>query len=942
MKWWVAAFLFCTSPLTCKLHHAQCDDLYRQAVAAWEQHNQRLTEYQKSSTTDPGSLLPLLQDSLSLCRRAKDLLDQILEDIRLQSKEKRRYGWRAELRTKCRREQEIIFQEIHAIEGICAFHHVTILCKQAEDIVQEAAQNFETCHLEKGRILGTSECLHRSVVLSDQAAILMDKACASLAPFASQHQNHEIAFKNLLTYRALTAHYQYQAEGVRALYKATQAYELSQRYAAHGSEKAEGSFLRLDNLQERISALESAALDYQNAIQQVREALAYIAPYDFLQKDQDVIQHTMEHYQAIYDKYRNDIALLPHEIAKQKTTLYQQCHSLLKEARSLQERGLKQSSHALYRQAASLLEKLVASSSGTAQQANFAQELREVSKLLSSCQQQINTNALPIPPPSRSKEEQHRKEQFFTHHFLSPTQFLSKTFFQASFPRALPLDGQKQQGDTFQLFTEQFSRFLIQSDQPISSLCLTVYQQEKLIHKEKISLPPRGSLGWDRYLQEGLIFFPETHAKELLGMDLRIQFVRDPSMLCSLLIAHKSSTPGYTIALSLGEDSPPLYTGLFSLPLPWQLCTPLGSSSLRSRASSIIPYDGFSIPTTPLEQEESYPLLDQLILELQKDPMALAAYVHHEIALVDVFLYEESGKLHPHGIQKNPQTTFLEQEGSPLELCELLVYLLRKAGYQAFYALSDTCTLNKDYAERLLFTEFPKEEVHVHYPWVVFLDKGEWISLFPWMKEMDIHEGYDLYSRMPEAYASADRFLRRYLQGDEQIIKHIGPGGDDTVGILFMRFVQETLKDQNLTLHDVGVHRVQRKKQYSSWEEFPRPKVSSSVELFSSLKSLPIQAFGFARISLLSKKNQSVFFQYKMPLPFLGKTPAFFYFNNDKLHFHINNQHLEFPLSPEDHLFEERFSTVQMDPGAPSPRAFCKGGNMSMGVFFLFFIKRTN
>jgi len=34
----------------------------------------------------------------------------------------------------------------------------------------------------------------------------------------------------------------------------------------------------------------------------------------------------------------------------------------------------------------------------------------------------------------------------------------------------------------------------------------------------------------------------------------------------------------------------------------------------------------------------------------------------------------------------------------------------------------------------------------------------------------------------------------KYLKGDQEILKHIGPDGDDTAGVLFVRFVEENLR----------------------------------------------------------------------------------------------------------------------------------------------------
>src|ERR1700722_8183254 len=105
-------------------------------------------------------------------------------------------------------------------------------------------------------------------------------------------------------------------------------------------------------------------------------------------------------------------------------------------------------------------------------------------------------------------------------------------------------------------------------------------------------------------------------------------------------------------------------------------------------------------------------------------------------------------------IHRSAYGTFLEKQGSPWEQCALLIYLLRQAGYTALYAQGESCFLPSTFVEKMLFTQLPEEkETSLNYPWVLFFDGKHWISLFPWMKEMQINEGYDLYGFMPKEYA---------------------------------------------------------------------------------------------------------------------------------------------------------------------------------------------
>lgn len=186
----------------------------------------------------------------------------------------------------------------------------------------------------------------------------------------------------------------------------------------------------------------------------------------------------------------------------------------------------------------------------------------------------------------------------------------------------------------------------------------------------------------------------------------------------------------------------------------------------------------------------------------------------------------------------------------------LLVYLLKHAGYKTQY-IEGLCSLPASLAEQLLFMQFPEEqEILLNYPGVMFSDGQNWYSLFPWMKEIHTIEGRDLYSLMPEEYGNADRWLKRYLCNDENILKHIGPDGNDTVGVLFVRHLEECLRNQGLSLQDVGTQRFIQKKQFNAWDDFPRPVIKGEIQ--PSL-NLPNRVEIFAKIKLTIRSEQNPF-----------------------------------------------------------------------------------
>ncbi len=434
----------------------------------------------------------------------------------------------------------------------------------------------------------------------------------------------------------------------------------------------------------------------------------------------------------------------------------------------------------------------------------------------------------------------------------------------------------------------------MQSDTPISHLLVKVTKKGEVLHEEKIALPLKNTIGWEQYLTtDGLLFIPETKLKALFGIDLRLNFVCDPHCDFSMIIAQKSVYSDYQLSFSLDEAAP-LYTCNLSEPPPWQLgallkpALPNADKPIEKTLPSLI-FDK-NEASKPSNSLVSFPVLDQLVEDLKKDPLLLAQYVYHEIALVDPFLWKAEEVFQAPAIQRNPYMTYLEQAGSPWEQCQLLVYLLRKAGYQANYVMGDLCSLPKTYVEKMLFTKLPEEqqEALLQYPWVVFSNGKELISLFPWMKEIQVNEGYDLYNFMPEEYASADRWILRYLKGDERILKHIGPDGDDTAAVLFSRFVEEEVRKQGLSLADMGIHRIPLKKQFASWRDFPRPKIKGNSQVFSSLENRP-ELFSSVIIKISSHKNPEKSLSQTLRLTCLNcsSVPIWFSYtgqNNHRLH----------------------------------------------------------
>lgn len=501
-----------------------------------------------------------------------------------------------------------------------------------------------------------------------------------------------------------------------------------------------------------------------------------------------------------------------------------------------------------------------------------------------------NPNTQSSPPLSSedlAAREKLRRELFYKSDLrLNPNIFIQGLLQKEPRPFAAPLDSQSGKEDKdFTLYLGQFYRFLVQSDEIPSHLIVQVFEEGKTVYEEKIELPQKKTPAWESYvMKDGMLLVPETKLTTQFGLHLYLTVAPDPSCPFSMVIAQKGTNSKFQFNISLdGGDS--LYKSQFTEPPPWQLreLSKPGFSAIDRAFTKfprkIAPFiKEETLPSDFGQQVERFPKLDQFVEELKKDPLALAQFVYNEINLIDPFLSYDNGMLAAPKIHRTAFSTFLEKQGSAWEQCSLLIYLLRQAGYKAVYAFGGPVSLPKAFVEKMLFTQFPGEEdVLLQYPWVVFFNGEKWISLFPWMKEVQITEGHDLYSLLPKDYASADRWVLRYLKNDKKILDRIGADGDDTAGVLFIRFVEEELKKQGLFLTDVGIHRTLIKKQFSSWEDFPRPLVTKEPTFITKLSSNKAL---FAQVSIrISEKgnpqNQNFFSPF---VAALNNTPYFMRF----------------------------------------------------------------
>ncbi len=692
-----------------------------------------------------------------------------------------------------------------------------------------------------------------------------------------------------------------------AFNRAKALYEKSLEKAEEARSKKETCPTRtLSNAIEVATALQGVAKLYREAETLCQKAITTLtsAP-TYNEANNTVLLQTLGTYKEVASSHEKEATEWPGKVLCQKASLKERLATLSQDSELFEEKGLKRSSYELKQQTLPILETLIQNSEGEEKETleNHLKGLQISIALFEkeADQTRLTETSLSLSPEEFKAREDKRREIFFKSDFvLDGSNFFQAFIHQTLKPAVIALDGPCEKGvNEYGLYLDQFYRFLLETEDPIKTLNVKVYKQGDLVHEENISLPVKGSLAWRSYLlKEGSLFIPETNLEKEFGLKLHLSYISDPKCP-SLLLSQKASDPQYYFTFSLGAEAP-LYTCHLLAPPPWQLDA---LRRPRMQTPNRIPYKNthFYTSASNIEAgknlEENYPLLNEFIRSLKKDPLALAAHVQNEIALVEPYCKQEEGVFQAPGIQRNALRVYLEGQGSPWEQCQLLVYFLRKAGYQALYAMGKPYSLPKEVIENMLLCSLPEgeEEGHLSYPWVVFFDGKQWISLFPWLKEIQTNEGFDVYQFLSEEFASTDRWILRYLKGDERILKHTHPDGDDSAAKLFILFVEEHLREQGLSLDDVGIHRTQLKKQFASFEDFPSPKIDGGFNVFDLGKNSSI--FAKAHIEISSHENPGKKIHATLPLTSLNCQAIPLSFKENRFHIHFIGEKDERTLS---------------------------------------------
>ncbi len=245
-----------------------------------------------------------------------------------------------------------------------------------------------------------------------------------------------------------------------------------------------------------------------------------------------------------------------------------------------------------------------------------------------------------------------------------------------------------------------------------------------------------------------------------------------------------------------------------------------------------------------------HPALDQFVVDMGSDPIALANYVINEIEVTDPIDYNDNGdvdetSINLGGINRGAVQTFMEGQGSPAEQCALLVYLLRQANVPAVYLYPPHNGLKMLDARmsKIMRTQIrgavsydgtvytTNHIIPVNYPWVAAYINTNWVHIFPWIKDTEIVEGQNVYNYMPTNYNNAFKWSRAYIYGDTNILSL--DREDDTPNSLLPRFIKKSLNENapTISMDELGMKILNRRHYYSRWQDFPTPTVLTNTQI---------------------------------------------------------------------------------------------------------------
>ena len=312
-----------------------------------------------------------------------------------------------------------------------------------------------------------------------------------------------------------------------------------------------------------------------------------------------------------------------------------------------------------------------------------------------------------------------------------------------------------------------------------------------------------------------------------------------------------------------GTPMPPIYAGK-------SLAEMLTNTPPVTNAVNFSPSAATTLDDSP--ELRRHPTLDNFVASLGNDPIALANYVINNIDLTDPMDYSDSGNIaeqsiNPGGVSRGALGTFMEKQGSAVDQCALLVYLLRQAGVPAVYEFAPRnglMILDARLSQMLKFqVQGAASEagqlyttntmIAVNYPWVAAYIGNQWVHIFPWLKDYEITEGLNLYEYMPTNYSSAYPWVRDYIYGSTNLLS-LAANGDNTPSVIFPAYLKQTLLQNHpgISVDDIGVQILNRQHYYSRWQDFPTPTWVTNV-------STPLESLTSSGITNVSPTLTNIF-----------------------------------------------------------------------------------
>jgi len=315
--------------------------------------------------------------------------------------------------------------------------------------------------------------------------------------------------------------------------------------------------------------------------------------------------------------------------------------------------------------------------------------------------------------------------------------------------------------------------------------------------------------------------------------------------------AHFLDNPNFA-----GTPVPPTYTGRTSLELGGLTATITNNIWITNNAAYT------NLDNSP-ELRRS-PILDQFVSDMHGDPLALANYVINNIGFTDPIAYGETANavansIELGGVNRSALGTYLEGQGSPVEQCALLVYLLRQAGYPATYVwptnsnlqLMDTTVsrLWQINVHGIVWNSgipiITNSLIVVNYPWVVANIGTNSVQIFPWLKNTAINKGLNIYDYLPTNYPNAYAWVKDYALANPSLMALATP--NDGVAKYWQNYLTSVINTNklqpNLSLQDFGVWSVNRPQNYTSWSQLPMPDAlynQSQVAVIQTLSDSPV------------------------------------------------------------------------------------------------------